>query len=517
MDFKLKKQLSFIVAVLMILTCMAGCSKNSEDEDSYEWVESEVVIVQDGNNSTTGDNSEGNQTGSTDKGTNSSEKDTSSTDKGTNSSEKDISSVDKETNSSDKNTSSTDKETNNTDKNENDADKQNNSSATNSQGVDASKYKGTTVKYATWKDPDQNEDGPVIKAFEKKYDINVEIVTVPQGEYVNKITSLIASNKGPDIFIETSEFPNSLAIAQPVTAMGINMKDPIWDQNIFKQTTVNGKTYGIGVLGSIWAEADCVVFNKKLMEDNGITTPAEYYAAKKWNLDTLEKVLKDCKNAGFAGGYVNPEALAASFNADWIKWDNGSFKSNVSNTMLTKIYEKIAKWNKEGLLVNADSYFSDGKTGLSIGNAFALKKTGTFAGMNQNHIGFTYMPDFDSKTKASPVGITRFYGVCKGAKNPEAAGIFLRYYLDTANYDVAESFFSTEAATFFFELTTSAAKNKNSYYLNGASKVCGFTRVDYSKIAYEEPDQISTLIQAKKNAVDGYVKTLNNYVSQHAK
>ena len=56
-----------------------------------------------------------------------------------------------------------------------------------------------------------------------------------------------------------------------------------------------------------------------------------------------------------------------------------------------------------------------------------------------------------------------------------------------------------------------------SAFLPTSSKVCGFTRVDYSKIAYEEPDQISTLIQAKKNAVDGYVKTLNNYVSQHAK
>lgn len=383
--------------------------------------------------------------------------------------------------------------------------------------VDASKYKGTSIKYATWKDPDQNEDGPVIKAFENKYGINVEIVNVPQGEYVNKIVSLIASNKAPDVFIETSEFPNSLAIAQPVSAMGIDMNDPIWDQNIFKQTTVDGKVYGLGVLGSIWAEADCVVFNKKLMQDNNITTPEEYYKAGKWNLDTLEKVLKDCKNAGYAGGYVNPESIAASFNADWIKLENGTFKSNVSNTMLTSIYQRIAKWNKEGLLVPADSYFSDGKTGLSIGAAFALKKTGTFASMNQNHIGFTYLPDYDENTKATPSGMTRFYGVCKGAKNPKAAGIFLRYYLDTANYNVEESFFSNEAATFFFEVTTAAAKNKISYYLNGASKVCGFERTDFSKIAYEEPDQISSLIQAKKNAVEGYVNTLNGHVAKHTK
>lgn len=467
MNFKFKKHFALIAALVMLITCMAGCKKNPADSDSYEeWVESEIVIVEDGDGVTNGDSTgSGNSTGNGNQGS---------------------------LGSSNQESATTEK-------------------------VDASEYKGTTVKYATWKDPSQNEDGPVIKAFKKKYDINVEIVNVPQGEYVNKVASLIASKKAPDVFIETSEFPNSLAIAQPVSAMGIDMNDPIWDQNIFKQTTVNGKVYGLGVLGSIWAEADCVVFNKKLMQDNNITTPEEYYKAGKWNLDTLEKVLRDCKNAGYAGGFVNPESLAASFNADWIKFENGKFVSNVSNTKLTEIYQRIAKWNKEGLLVPADSYFSDGKTGLSIGNVFALKKTGTFASMNQNNIGFTYMPDYDASTKATPSGITRFYGVCKGAQNPKAAGIFLRYYLDTANYDMNESFFSNEAATFFFEITTAAAKNKISYYLNGASKVCGFTRTDYSKIAYEEPDQISTLIQAKKNAVDGYVNTLNSYVEQNTK
>ncbi|MBR4099428.1 MAG: extracellular solute-binding protein [Clostridia bacterium] len=472
MDFKFKKMLALMVAFVMLLACITGCKNNPTDAGSDEWIESEIVIVQ-GDDTNTNDDK---QSSSDDKTTSGDKQQTTSS-----------------------GTSSTGKDT------------------VSSGKVDISKYRGTTVKYATWKDPDQNEDGPVIKAFEKKYGINVEIVNVPQGEYVNKIVSLIASEKAPDVFIETAEFPNSLAIAQPVTAMGIDMKDPIWDQNIFKQTTVNGKVYGLGVLGSIWTEADCVVFNKKLMQDNSITTPAEYYKAGKWNLDTLEKVLKDCKNAGFAGGYVYPESLAASFNADWIKLENGTFKSNVSNRKLTEIYERIAKWNKEGLLVPADSYFSDGRTGLSIGNAFALKKTGTFAGMNQNHIGFTYMPDYDASTKATPSGITRFYGVCKGAQNPMAAGVFLRYYLDTANYDVNEAFFSTEAATFFFEVTTAAAKNKISYYLNGASKVCGFNRTDYSKIAYEEPDQVATLIKAKQNAVEGYVNTLNSYVSKNTK
>ena len=99
-----------------------------------------------------------------------------------------------------------------------------------------------------------------------------------------------------------------------------------------------------------------------------------------------------------------------------------------------------------------------------------------------------------------------------------AAGIFLRYYLDSANYDINKAFFSTEAATFFFNLTTAAAKNKQLYLLNGMSTICGnFTRYDFSEIAYKDPAQVAQLIKAKSNLLDGYIKTVNTFIQTQTK
>mgnify|MGYP003292032798 CR=1 FL=1 len=380
--------------------------------------------------------------------------------------------------------------------------------------VDPSKYRGTTIKYATWKDPSLNEDGPVIKAFTKKYGINVEIVNVPQKNYVEKITALIASGKAPDVFIETAEFPAILSIAQPLDATKLDLTNPIWDQTTIKMNSINGKSYGLHVVGSLWAEASCTVFNKKLMEDNNITTPAEYYAAGKWNFDTLYKVLQDCKAAGFKGGFLNPDVLAASFGADWVTMSNGVATNNSGNNMLATVYQFIAKCNKEGLLVKARDYFNDGNVGISIDDAFSLKKTGHYASMNQNHIGFTYLPDYNKSVKAQPTATSRSYGICKKAKNPEAAGIFLRYYLDSNNYDTRKAFFSTEASTFFFDIITAASTKKQVWMLNGVGTICGSEtlRGELTSIAYEDPSQVGALIAAKKNLLDGYVSKVNAHI-----
>ena len=79
--------------------------------------------------------------------------------------------------------------------------------------VDPEDYRGTTVKYATWKDPKANEDGPVIETFEKKYGINVEIQLLDQGSYVNSIAASIAAfsaSVNSEPIVSASILPSSL-------------------------------------------------------------------------------------------------------------------------------------------------------------------------------------------------------------------------------------------------------------------------------------------------------------------
>ena len=69
--------------------------------------------------------------------------------------------------------------------------------------------------------------------------------------------------------------------------------------------------------------------------------------------------------------------------------------------------------------------------------------------MKASDIGFTFLPSWNGE-KYKPTSFVRGWGLCKGAKNPVAAGIFLRYYLDVNNYDTGSAFISKDAENFFF-------------------------------------------------------------------
>lgn len=385
--------------------------------------------------------------------------------------------------------------------------------------ADPAKYKGTTVKYATWKDWRLNEDGPVVTSFTKKYGINVEWVNVAQGEYISKIIGYIAAGNAPDVYIDTAFWPGTTAIAQPIDAMNLNTSHALWDQATFKTTTVNGKAYGVNTLGNIWSEADIMVYNKKLLKSLGIQDPSAYQKAGQWNLAACENIMKKLTESGKKGGFFSPNTMAAAYGTDWVKFENGKLSNNTGNAMLTNVYKKIAEWNEKGYVVKQDSFFNEGNVGLCTANAFALKKTGTFSSMNPNDIGYIELPDYDAKTKAQPCGLTRFYGVCKKAKNPVAAGIFLGYYLDSANYDMTKTFITTDSSTFFFKVTGAATEKKNTYLMPGIQDlVGGFNHItDFQYVAYEPSAQVATKIKEKSNKIDGYCKDVNNRIATNTK
>ena len=139
--------------------------------------------------------------------------------------------------------------------------------------ANAEKYRGTKVVYATWKNPDQNEDGPVVEAFEKKYGIEVEIDMVPQATYVSEIAGKIASGTQPDIFFDNCFFPASISVLQRIDAMELDLNDAIWDKCMLEMSKLGGKSFLVNTVGNIWAEVDCLFYNKKIFADNNITTP----------------------------------------------------------------------------------------------------------------------------------------------------------------------------------------------------------------------------------------------------
>lgn len=395
-------------------------------------------------------------------------------------------------------------------------------STSNAVKVNPEDYRGTTVRYATWKDPDQNEDGIVVKSFQEKYGIKVQIDIIPQDTYTMDIAGKIASGDQPDVYFDTGMFPSSLSVVQPLEAAKLDLTDPIWDPGMLEISTVGGKPYMINTVGNIWNETACVFYNKKLLEDNNITTPEEYYNAGKWTFEAMTKVMSDVASLGpdYIGGYLDLDAMLGCVGASFYQFEDGKFTNGTSDPMLTNVMLYISNSIKNGLVkgiyyVNRDG-FKTGKMGIAVTDAFGLKKTGHWKGMNPSHIGFTYLPDWDANTKAKSTGIFRAWGIIKGAKNPVGAGIFLRYYLDVNNYDTSSAFLSSDAENFFFKLTAGDTKEKYHDMIIGATQYLGVDRTKYYEIASGDPAQVAKEISALKNVVDAEVKKLNDFLNEQA-
>jgi hypothetical protein len=187
--------------------------------------------------------------------------------------------------------------------------------------------------------------------------------------------------------------------------------------------------------------------------------------------------------------------------------------------MTTDVIKQISQWVSDCLIKDPREFnllnnFIKGNCGIAVTNAFGLKATGYFADMNPNDIGFTTIPAYNKDTKSYTTGLFRGWGLVRGAKNPVAAGIFLRYYLDVNNYNTTTAFISEEAESFFFKLNSTSTENKNFYFCYG-SGVTGVTGKesavgDYiQKPATADPTQVVTVVSSYQNEINADINKLN--------
>lgn len=391
-----------------------------------------------------------------------------------------------------------------------------NSSTGGNSKVNPEKYRGTTVRYATWKDPELNEDGPTVKAFEKKYGIKVKIDLVSQANYNNTIASMIASDDSPDVYFCNMFFPECLTTMQPIDAAQLDLTDPIWDKVFIDKFTVNGKAYIVNSLGSPNGAGDVLYFNKTVLKQAGFTKeqfPDKLYEKGVWTWDALETIMSTVKtklgSQGYQPAFLHYDSILTSTGCNMFKYENNKFSLNISDPFLVTVNERLADWYTKGYIkdynTDARDEFTTGKVAIAAIDAFGLRKKGYWQNMNQDAIGFTYLPDFDSSHKRVDSGLSTGWGIVKGAKNPVAAGIFLRYYLDGNNYDTSKFFINEQAESFFFQLTSKGSSNRN----------FALTWNNYM-VALTQPANVKTKLASMQNTLQEQCNYFNNIIAKNA-
>ena len=355
-------------------------------------------------------------------------------------------------------------------------------------------YVGKTVRYAVWADHRKE----VIDAFTKKTGINVKIDSTSQGDYTNTIASKIASatdkNPGPDVFYCNSFFPWCISVIQPITAMELDLSDPMWDQGTIKWSTIKGKPYLINTIGNYYTEVDCLYFNKNVLKQAGVPEsmyPDKQYEAGTWTWDAMALIMKQVKEQlgeTYTGAYIDYTSMLASAGVTNFVFKNGKFY-NALDQHAIDVNTKLAEWYTAGYVKGYGMSYRDefisGKTAFAVTHDYGLKKEGYWKNMNANHLGFTYIPDFSATCKSQTSGLNKTWALCKGSSEPVAAGKFLRYYLDVNNYKTSELFLNKEAESFFFKLTTGVGMDQKVVHLEVEGLYCATT-----------PDQVATKVKA---------------------
>ncbi len=346
---------------------------------------------------------------------------------------------------------------------------------------------------------------------------------IPQVGYVSTLMTKMASGDIPDVFKSnevTQSFPLTLQIAAPINKVSsVDLKDPRWDQTLIKTATIDGNIYLVNALGSPWTGSNLVYYNKAIFEENGFKTPAEYYEEGNWTWDTLLSCAKNIKLLGpdYKGISLPEKIFTDSLGTSFVKYDynTGIFTNNTNDPRLLQGYQWYASAREQGLLDGSTADFAKNRCGLVVIGVYGLKSTGYFTEMNPKDVGFTYLPSWERGEKTRVSSIYRMYGIIDGAPNANAAGYFIRYWLDYNNYDLGNTFLTTEAGDFYYQLINTTADEKYFQFDDPLSTLLGNNDAWpwRNSVASKSEGGVKTAIDALSNQIDTSVAMANKIIT----
>lgn len=128
------------------------------------------------------------------------------------------------------------------------------------------------------------------QGFTKSTGIPVEIVLIPFGEFMQKISIQMAASSAPDvIWLAEKMVPQFVASGQLVNLAPTLRSDAAYDIKDFFPTTMEGMSKGAdAVFGIPFSFGPRVLFfNKTMFKQKGLKTPLEHVKEGSWNLETF--------------------------------------------------------------------------------------------------------------------------------------------------------------------------------------------------------------------------------------
>ncbi len=289
-------------------------------------------------------------------------------------------------------------------------------------------------------DMNNKEDG-FVKAIEK-YEADtggkVNVIIVDWSAWKNKLLAMYAAGEPIDVLFGGSfcfEQMYWYNYFQPLNSY-MDLSSNLYSQENMKTFTRDGNTYiaSLPESESYWL----MYYNKSKLEAEGIKTPGEYYEEGNWTYDTFADVCRQfARDTSGDGNFdqwgivtwqtrIMPYANASSF----VTLKDGKLVENLNDPKFqTGVQQLIDAQTKEGWFRHdyGENEFLNQQSVIWLERPFQSRNLEDKAAAGEIDFEWGVVPVFygpDNTEKLNLVEADGF-GIGTGAKNPEAAAVFL--------------------------------------------------------------------------------------------
>lgn len=303
-----------------------------------------------------------------------------------------------------------------------------------------------TVKWLSDWDINPDASGknkpPELVAFEEKYGGNIEFIQCTFGNRYEKLAEMINSGDGVDFFYGGNKdaFPKGAikGMFVPVDDY-IDFSSPLWQdvREVNDSLLWNGKHY-CAVVQTTGDNVACI-YNKKTVQEAGLTDPADLFAKGEWTWDAFQKMLLsfvDADNEKYGiDGWWYEFALMATTGVPAVEIENGKLVSNISDPAMERVQNFMYDLYSTGCIAIGvgdygwtahPEYIGEGKLLFyPVGLYELYQKESNWKEKFGEDVFFVPMPkDPDADEYYVPVGMEG-YCMIKGGQNPEGVARFL--------------------------------------------------------------------------------------------
>lgn len=406
-----------------------------------------------------------------------------------------------------------------TSKNEPSSDSKNEDSNT----IDMESLKGKKIHLLMWR-PFTETESNTIKKFENETQIKVKVTETTWGNYMTKLSSMISSGDNLDVAVIPNEqnsqgcFPLGAATAfQPIKVTKQKLTDDVWNLNAMKDFKLKNEYYAFIGYNNFYSNAAVIFYNADIFKEVGISTPRELWKSGKWNWDTLKSSAAAIVSKGYAG-FANAQfdMYMSTIGTNYVSYNSKKFTSEITSEKMIKAWTFNAEMVEAGYQLPyatssslKNKFIYEGNVGMLASNTWLMLKS---EGLLSAKFAVDAVPAPAPAGQEMVVApCHNLFGIPKGAKEPVAAGVFIKEFLSPENAGK----FADIAANPQMEDTFKFVTGKNKVGTPSfAAGVIGYTNLANLKkleetLAKTPSNQITTVLQQNKAFVDNSVNNVN--------